>query len=132
VELVDYADNDGPTSTVILTGAVDDAGKAQSVGPDGTVDPEHRSQLNLMLAQGSFRLDIAVLDKSEALLEPLLSPGQKATIGALLTQPDTPDVKLPQATSISRSCAILGRCQPTRRPTTRAPTRNGPGTTRCS
>jgi hypothetical protein len=62
-ELVDYADNDGPTSTVILTGAVGDAGKAQSVGPDGTVDPDHRSQLNLMLAQGSFRLDIADLDK---------------------------------------------------------------------
>lgn len=63
VELVDYADNDGPTSTVILTGAVGDAGKAQSVGPDGAVDPDHRSQLKLMLAHGSFRLDIADLDK---------------------------------------------------------------------
>jgi hypothetical protein len=62
-ELVDYADNDGPTSTVILTGAIGDAGKAQSVRPDGTVDPDHRSQLRLMLAQGSFRLDIGDLDK---------------------------------------------------------------------
>jgi hypothetical protein len=62
-QLVDYADNDGPTSTVILTGAVGDVGKAQSVGPDGTVDPDHRSQLNLMLAHGSFRLNIADLDK---------------------------------------------------------------------
>jgi hypothetical protein len=61
--LVDYADNDGPTSTVILTGAVGDAGKAQSIRPGGTVDPDHHSQLNLMLAQGSFRLDIADLDK---------------------------------------------------------------------
>jgi hypothetical protein len=59
---VDYADNDGPTSTVVLTGAVGDAGKAQSVGPDGTVDADHRSQLNLMLAHGSFRLNIADLD----------------------------------------------------------------------
>jgi hypothetical protein len=63
VHLTDYADNDGPTSTVILSGAVGDYGKAQSVNPDGSVNPEHNSQLNLMLAHGSFRLSIAELDK---------------------------------------------------------------------
>ncbi|MFG2040039.1 hypothetical protein [Dactylosporangium sp. NPDC048998] len=63
VHLTDYTDNDGPTSTVILTGAVGDYGKAQSINPDGSVNPEHNSQLNLMLTHGSFRLDIADLDK---------------------------------------------------------------------
>lgn len=61
--LVDYADNDGTNSTVILTGAIGDAGTAQSVRPDGSVDPDHRSQLNLKLAKGTFRLDVADLDK---------------------------------------------------------------------
>jgi hypothetical protein len=63
VHLTDYTDNDGPTSTVILAGAVADYGKAQSVNPDGSLNTEHNSQLNLMLTHGSFRLDIADLDK---------------------------------------------------------------------
>jgi hypothetical protein len=63
VHLTDYTDNDGPTSTVILAGAVGDYGKAQSVNPDGSVTTGHDSQLNLMLTHGSFRLDMAELDK---------------------------------------------------------------------
>src|SRR5262249_43173206 len=63
VHLTDYSNDDGPNSTVILSGAVGDYGKAQSVNPDGSVDPEHQHQLNLMLTHGSFRLDFADLDK---------------------------------------------------------------------
>src|SRR5438034_7726790 len=63
VNIVDYADNDGPKSTVILTGAIGDYGEALSIHPDGTVDPEHNSELNLALTHGSFRLSIAGLDK---------------------------------------------------------------------
>jgi hypothetical protein len=63
VHLTDWTDNDGPTSAVILTGAVGDYGKVQSVNPDGSVNTQHNSQLNLMLTHGSFRLDIADLDK---------------------------------------------------------------------
>src|SRR5262249_28283643 len=63
VHLTDYPDNDGPTSTVIPSGVVGDYGKAQSINPDGSVNSEHNSQLNLMLTHGSFRLDIADLDK---------------------------------------------------------------------
>jgi hypothetical protein len=63
VGLTDYSDNDGAKSTVILTGAVGDFGEAVSVHPDGTVDPDHRSQLNLALRDGSFRISIADLDK---------------------------------------------------------------------
>jgi hypothetical protein len=63
VHLTAYTDNDGPTFPVILSGAVGDYGKAQSVNPDGSVNTEHTSQLNLMLTRGSFRLSIAELDK---------------------------------------------------------------------
>jgi hypothetical protein len=66
VHLTDYTDNDGPTSTVILTGAIGDYGNAQSVNPDGSVNTAHNSQLSLMLTHGSFRLDIAELDKKLA------------------------------------------------------------------
>ena len=62
VHLTDYTANDGPASTVILPGAVGDYGRAQSVNADGSVDPQPAHQLNLMLARGSFRLDIADLD----------------------------------------------------------------------
>lgn len=64
VHLVDYSDNDGPGSSVILTGAIGDYGKAVSVNPDGSVNPEHNSQLRLDLGHGSFRLDIAALDQA--------------------------------------------------------------------
>jgi hypothetical protein len=63
VHLTDYTDNDGPTSTVILAGAIGDFGKAQSVNPDGSASTKHNSELNLMLTHGSFRLDFAELDK---------------------------------------------------------------------
>ena len=64
VHLVDYSDNDGPSSSVILTGSIGDYGKAVSVNPDGSVNPEHNSQLRLDLSHGSFRLDIAALDRT--------------------------------------------------------------------
>lgn len=64
VHLTAYADNDGPTSTVILSGAVGDYGRARSVNPDGSVNNEHTGQLELTLAHGTFRLDIAPLGKA--------------------------------------------------------------------
>ena len=54
--------SDGPYFRAILTGAIGDYGPAVSVHPDGTVDPEHTSQMELRLAHGSFRLSIAGLD----------------------------------------------------------------------
>lgn len=63
VHLTDYTDNDGPSSTVIVSGAVGDYGTAVSVNPDGSVNNEHNSQLELRLSHGTFRLDIADLDK---------------------------------------------------------------------
>lgn len=54
--------SDGPYFRAILTGAVGDYGPAVTVHPDGTVDPEHTSQMELRLTHGSFRLSIAGLD----------------------------------------------------------------------
>lgn len=64
VHLTAYSDNDGPTDTVIVTGAIGDYGKAVSVYPNGTVDPDHDSQLSLQLQRGTLRLDAAALDKA--------------------------------------------------------------------
>lgn len=63
VQITDYTNNDGTKSTVILTGVIGDFGEAVSIYPNGTIDPEHNSELKLALTHGSFRLDIANLDK---------------------------------------------------------------------
>ena len=63
VRIVDYTDNDGPTSTVILTGAIGDFGTATSVSSNGEVNTEHNDALELNLSHGTFRLDIADLDQ---------------------------------------------------------------------
>ena len=62
--LTAYTDNDGPTETVIVTGAVGDYGQAVSVNPDGSTNAEHNSQLDLRMSHGTFRLDIAALDQA--------------------------------------------------------------------
>lgn len=65
VHIIDYTDNDGATTTAVLTGAVGDLGDAISVNPDGSLSTGH-SELNLTLSQGTFRLDVAALDKKFA------------------------------------------------------------------
>lgn len=62
--LTAYTSDDGPTETVIVTGAIGDYGKAVSVYPNGTVDPDHDSELSVQLSRGTFRLDTAALDKA--------------------------------------------------------------------
>lgn len=52
-------DSDGPYFNALVTGAVGDHGQAVAVHPDGSVDPDHSSQLELRLADGSFRLSLA-------------------------------------------------------------------------
>jgi hypothetical protein len=54
--------SDGPDFRAILTGAVGDYSPAVTVHPDGRVDPEHTSEMELRLTHGSFRLNIAGLD----------------------------------------------------------------------
>ena len=56
-----YQNDDLPGATVVLSGAIGDFGAAVSVLPNGTVDPEHSSQLRLALTQGSFRIVIGPL-----------------------------------------------------------------------
>jgi hypothetical protein len=62
--IIAYSINsDGPHLRAILTRAVGDYGPAVTVHPNGTLDPEHTSDLQLNLTHGSFRLSIAALDK---------------------------------------------------------------------
>jgi hypothetical protein len=63
VELISYSNDDGPRSGVIVTGAIGDYGEAVSVYPNGSVDPQHDSQLEFELTKGSFRVDISDVDK---------------------------------------------------------------------
>jgi hypothetical protein len=55
--------SDGPDFKAIVTGAIGDYGPGVTVHPDGSVDPEHTSELELNLSHGSFRLSIATIDK---------------------------------------------------------------------
>jgi hypothetical protein len=55
--------SDGPDFRAVLAGAIGDYGPAVTVYPDGKVDPEHTSELELNLTRGSFRLNIAELDQ---------------------------------------------------------------------
>ena len=50
--------SDGPDFLAILSGAIGDYGSAQTVLPDGKVDPEHTSQMELGLRHGTVRLYI--------------------------------------------------------------------------
>jgi hypothetical protein len=61
VELTGYSNNDGPRSTVLLTGAVGDFGEAVRSYASGTTDSEY-NRLVLSLSRGSFQLGIASLE----------------------------------------------------------------------
>ncbi len=57
--LVIYSINsDGPDFQAIVSGVIGDYGPAVTVLPDGKVDPEHTSEMELELRHGTFRLYI--------------------------------------------------------------------------
>jgi hypothetical protein len=61
-------DSDGPDFQAILSGAIGDYGPAVTVLPDGKVDPEHTSDMELELRHGTFRLYIdGIVGKFRAL-----------------------------------------------------------------
>ena len=51
-------DSDGPDFQAVLSGAIGDYGHAVTILPDGKVDQEHTSEMELELRHGSFRLYI--------------------------------------------------------------------------
>jgi hypothetical protein len=51
-------DSDGPDFQAVLSGAIGDYGPAVTVLPNGHVDPEHTSEMQLRLHHGTFRLYI--------------------------------------------------------------------------
>lgn len=56
--------SDGPYFQGIATGAVGDYGKGETVLPDGKIEPEHSSELQLNMTHGSFRLSIAAIGQT--------------------------------------------------------------------
>ncbi len=59
--------SDGPYFQAIVSGAIGDYGPAVTVLPDGKVDPEHSSEMELELRHGTFRLHIeAIANKFRA------------------------------------------------------------------
>ena len=55
---------DGAYLHAIVSGVIGDYGPAVTIYPNGTVDPQHNSEMELRLIRGSFRLSIAALDKA--------------------------------------------------------------------
>jgi hypothetical protein len=55
--------SDGPYFSGMVIGAIGDYGPAVTVHPDGTVDPEDTSEMELRLTRGTFRIRIAELFK---------------------------------------------------------------------
>jgi hypothetical protein len=55
--------SDGPYYRALLTGAIGDFGPAVAIYPNGKVDQEHNSEMELDLSRGTFRLNIAQLEK---------------------------------------------------------------------
>jgi hypothetical protein len=55
--------SDGPDLRAIVTGAIGDYGPAETVFPNGKVDPQHTHDLELKLTRGTFKLSITDLIK---------------------------------------------------------------------
>lgn len=60
VNLTANSNNDGPTSTLILTGDIGDYGRAVRLTTHGSKTPD--DELQLSMTRGSFRLDITSLE----------------------------------------------------------------------
>jgi hypothetical protein len=56
--------SDGPYYRAVVTGTIGDYGPAVAVYPNGKVDPAHNSEMELKLQDGSFRLNIAGIEKT--------------------------------------------------------------------
>jgi hypothetical protein len=87
-----YTDNDGPISTVLLTGKIGDHGQGRSVNRDGSLNKEHTGLLELDLTQGRFRIDIADLDKKFVATMANFPPNRSTCSGAASASGSAPIV----------------------------------------
>jgi hypothetical protein len=62
--LVYSVNTDGADFRAIIAGSIGDYGPAETVYPNGESDTSHSHQLELKLTRGSFRINIAKLDKA--------------------------------------------------------------------
>jgi hypothetical protein len=65
VLLTAYSDNDGPSSTLVITGAIADFGHAMRVRTNGASHTDY-DQIDLQLTRGAFRLNIVDLETTLA------------------------------------------------------------------
>jgi hypothetical protein len=77
--------SDGPYYQALVTGAIGDVGPAVAVYPNGSVDQEHNSEMELQLSRGTFRLNIAQLDKEFFSLSAPHYPTYPATCSDLVS-----------------------------------------------
>ena len=61
VNLSAYSDNDGPTSSLVLSGVIGDYGHAVRMTASGSKTQD--DELQLTMSRGSFRLDIAGIER---------------------------------------------------------------------
>jgi len=107
VHMMAYSINsDGPFFRVILTGAIGDYGPAVTVYPNGQVDPQHTSDMELKLTHGSFRLRIDNLEK-KLLLAFRRWPANPATCSGRITATGAVPVVAGSGTGLYRG--ISGR-----------------------
>lgn len=93
VNLVAYSADDGPTSSVILTGAIGDYGSAVSVTTGGAVDRNHRDDLQLRLTRGSFRVHTAGIDKQLVTAFATFPPNRTTCSGNVVATGPAPVVR---------------------------------------
>ncbi|MFF8911071.1 hypothetical protein [Streptomyces olivaceoviridis] len=93
MNLVAYSADDGPTSSVILTGAIGDYGSAVSVTPGGAVDPDHRGDLQLRLTRSSFRIHTADIDKQLVTAFATFPPNRTTCSGTVVAAGPAPVVR---------------------------------------
>jgi hypothetical protein len=89
---MDYTDNDGAVSSLVLTGAIGDLGTAVSVDADGAISAGHGGELELALSQGTFRIDVAALDKKVAAVMSTFPPDKASCSGTVTASGAVPIV----------------------------------------
>lgn len=80
VEITAYSNNDGPSSSAVLSGDIADFGSAVRTSTNGAAAQQY-NRLELKVSRGSFSLDISVLEKRLVAAFALFPTNQKTCSG---------------------------------------------------
>jgi hypothetical protein len=89
VDLTTYQDEDGTTSTAVLTGAIGDYGKALRTYADGTVVRQY-NRMDIEVSHGSFERDISNLEQVLVKVFGLFPTDRKSCSGIEVVHSTTP------------------------------------------